>query len=63
MVGQYMMGYGGGAYWVWMCIMMLVMAAVWIILLLALWRTMKANESIARSVDEIAKKIGSHPPE
>ncbi|MEN6461967.1 MAG: hypothetical protein ABFC94_11435 [Syntrophomonas sp.] len=63
MMGQYMMGYGGGIYWLWMFIMMLAMVAGWIILLLALWRIMTANQSIARSVEEIAKKSASHPPE
>jgi hypothetical protein len=58
MMGQYV-GYGNGMYWLWMSIMMLAMAAGWIILLLALWRTMKANQSIARSMEEIATKLGS----
>lgn len=59
-----MMGYyGSGMYWIWMCIMMLAMVVGWIILLLALWKTMKASQSIANSTEEIAKKMGSYSKE
>ncbi len=59
MMGRYMMG-NDGANWWWMCIMMLFMAAGWIIFLLAIWRMMKAKESMAHSMAEIAQHMGEY---
>jgi len=57
-----MMGYGV-ANWLWMCIMMLIMLISWIVFLLAIWRMMKAKESMARSMAEIAQHIGGYKQE
>lgn len=59
MVGQYMMGrylMGSGAWWG-MCIMTLFMLIAGVVFLLAIWRMMKAKESIANSMAEIAKQF------
>lgn len=53
-----MMGYGA-ANWLWMCIMMLLMLFGWIVFLLAIWRMMKAKESMARSMAEISQHMGT----
>ena len=60
MMGQYMLGYVGSN-WLWMCIMMLIMICGGVIFLMAIWRMMKAKESIARSMAEISQHMGTHP--
>ncbi len=59
MLGQYILFYGNGMNWVWMLIMMLGSVG-WIILLVALWKIMQAKQSIARSMEEITKKMGTN---
>jgi len=46
---------GGIFFLVWLA-MVIVMVGGWVALLIAAWRGMKAHESIARSLEEIANK-------
>lgn len=57
-----MMGswFGGMFSGMWM-LMMLGMAAVYIIFLLAAWRAMRAHESLAESVKEIVENMKPRP--
>lgn len=60
MFGQYMMGYYTGGF-MWMGIMMLIMAIGLAVALLAIWRVMRANESMARSLEKISQQIDGSP--
>jgi uncharacterized membrane protein len=55
MMGQWYGGYGG--FGLMMPLMFLGIAAVYIILLVAVWRAMKAHESLAGSLKEIAENL------
>lgn len=61
MMGQYMMFYGNGMNWVGMIIMMLGIAAGWILLLAVLWKNGLALQSIARSMEEMTNKLPKRP--
>lgn len=55
MMGQYMLGYAAG--WLWMCLMMMLMVIGWVVFLVAVWRMMKAKESIAISLADLSKQL------
>jgi len=57
-----MVGYGNvGMMGIMWPLMMLGMVAAYVILLLAVWRMMRAHESLAGAVKEVAEKIKPGP--
>jgi uncharacterized membrane protein len=55
MMGQWYGGYGGFGFL--MPLMFLGIVAVYVILLVVVWRAMKAHESLAGSMKEIAENL------
>lgn len=56
-----MMGFGyGGMGFMW-SLMMLGMVAFYVVLLIAAWRFMRAHESLAASLKELAEKLKTGP--
>lgn len=55
MMGQWYGGYGGFSFL--MPLFFLGIVAVYVILLMAAWRAMKAHESLAGSMKEIAENL------
>lgn len=52
-----MMGQWYGGYGIFMPLMFLGMVAVYVVFLLAAWRAMRAHESLANSLKEIAESL------
>lgn len=58
---QYMPGFMELGIIIFWLLAMCAMAAVWVFIIIALWRAMKAHESVAQSLKDIAATYRSKP--